>query len=67
MVRFNLRHVKFLIANYALQVHADASTFAEGLSKKEVYAQVLDQAKALFEGQRNWVSDPHNPDSHSTF
>ncbi|KAF1962145.1 GAF domain-like protein [Byssothecium circinans] len=36
-------------------VHADASSFAEGLSKKEVYAQVLEQAKTLFEGQRNWV------------
>ncbi|KAF2867623.1 GAF domain-like protein [Massariosphaeria phaeospora] len=38
-------------------VHAEASTFAEGLSKKEVYGQVLEQAKALFEGQRNWVTD----------
>jgi hypothetical protein len=37
------------------KVHADSSTFAEGMSKKEVYAQVLEQAKALFEGQRNWV------------
>jgi len=39
------------------QVHADASAFAEGLSKKEVYAQVLEQARILFDGQRNWVSD----------
>lgn len=37
------------------KVHADSSAFAEGLSKKEVYAQVLEQAKLLFEGQRNWV------------
>lgn len=42
------------------QVHADASAFAEGLSKKEVYAQVLEQARILFDGQRNWVSR-HKP------
>ncbi|KAF2005565.1 GAF domain-like protein [Amniculicola lignicola CBS 123094] len=41
-----------------MQVHADASTFASGLTKKEVYAQVLEQAKALFDGQRNWVCPP---------
>jgi L-methionine (R)-S-oxide reductase len=37
-------------------VHAEASTFGEGLSKKEVFEQVLEQASALFDGQRNWVS-----------
>lgn len=37
------------------QVHAESSTFAEGMSKKEVYAQVIEQARALFEDQRNWV------------
>jgi hypothetical protein len=37
------------------QVHADASDFAEGMTKKEVYAQVLEQARILFDGQRNWV------------
>ncbi|KAF2126797.1 GAF domain-like protein [Dothidotthia symphoricarpi CBS 119687] len=36
-------------------VHADASAFADGMSKKDVYAQVLEQAHALFDGQRNWV------------
>ncbi|KAF1927717.1 GAF domain-like protein [Didymella exigua CBS 183.55] len=36
-------------------VHADASAFADGLTKQEVYAQVLEQARALFDGQRNWV------------
>ncbi|KAH7385896.1 GAF domain-like protein [Pyrenochaeta sp. MPI-SDFR-AT-0127] len=41
-------------------VHADSSTFAEGLSKKDVYAQVLEQAKLLFEGQRNWVCNFSN-------
>ncbi|KAF2122870.1 GAF domain-like protein [Lophiotrema nucula] len=29
--------------------------FKEGVTKKEVYAQVLEQAIALFEGQKNWV------------
>lgn len=38
-------------------MHADSSHFAEGLTKKEVYEQVLEQAQALFDGQRNWVSD----------
>ncbi|KAF2822032.1 GAF domain-like protein [Ophiobolus disseminans] len=37
-------------------VHADSSSYREGLSKREVYAQVLEQARVLFEGQRNWVS-----------
>ncbi|KAJ4351155.1 uncharacterized protein N0V89_006494 [Didymosphaeria variabile] len=39
-------------------VHADSSHFADGMSKKEVYAQVLEQAKVLFDGQRNWVRMP---------
>jgi L-methionine (R)-S-oxide reductase len=37
-------------------VHAEASTFVEGLSKEEVFEQVFEQASALFDGQRNWVS-----------
>lgn len=37
-------------------MHADSSHFKDGLSKKEVYAQVLEQARILFDGQRNWVS-----------
>ena len=37
-------------------MHADSSNFADGMSKKEVYAQVLEQARALYDGQRNWVS-----------
>ncbi|KAF3047088.1 hypothetical protein E8E12_011126 [Didymella heteroderae] len=40
-------------------VHADASAFADGLSKHEVYAQVLEQARALFDGQRNWFADEY--------
>ncbi|KAH8724090.1 GAF domain-like protein [Phaeosphaeriaceae sp. PMI808] len=36
-------------------VHADASSFRAGLSKKEVYAHVLEQAELLFQGQRNWI------------
>lgn len=38
-----------------LQVHADASTFATGVSKSEAYEQVIDQMKGLLDGQRNWV------------
>lgn len=38
-----------------MQVHAESSTFARGLSKAETYAQILEQAKHLFEDQKNWV------------
>ena len=38
------------------KVHADSSNFASGVSKQEAYEQILEQAKALFEDQRNWVS-----------
>ena len=44
------------MAQDAVQVHAEASTFADGLSKSEAYSQVIEQAKALFEDQRNWVN-----------
>ncbi|PNP43912.1 hypothetical protein TGAMA5MH_04196 [Trichoderma gamsii] len=37
------------------QVHADASNFAEGVTKDDAYEQVLLQAEGLFYGQRNWV------------
>jgi hypothetical protein len=37
------------------KVHADSSNFAEGVTKEEAYNQVIEQAEALFEGQRNWV------------
>ncbi|GAW19813.1 hypothetical protein ANO14919_093040 [Xylariales sp. No.14919] len=36
-------------------VHADASNFAEGVTKEGAYEQVLLQAEGLFDGQRNWV------------
>ncbi|CCF40457.1 hypothetical protein CH063_11019 [Colletotrichum higginsianum] len=36
-------------------VHADASNFANGVTKEEAYEQVLLQAEGLFDGQRNWV------------
>lgn len=38
------------------QVHADASNFEDGVSKEEVYEQILMQAEGLCHGQRNWVS-----------
>ncbi|KAK8048737.1 GAF protein [Apiospora phragmitis] len=36
------------------RVHADASNFAEGVTKQQAYDQVLLQAEGLFDGQRNW-------------
>ncbi|KAH6845131.1 GAF domain-like protein [Chaetomium sp. MPI-CAGE-AT-0009] len=36
-------------------VHADASNFAQGVTKEEAYQQVLQQAEGLFYEQRNWV------------
>ncbi|KAI1203380.1 GAF domain-like protein [Nemania serpens] len=41
-------------------VHADASNFAEGVTKEESYEQVLLQAEGLFDGQRNWVCNLAN-------
>lgn len=41
-------------------VHADASTFEENVTKEEAYKQVLEQAEALFDGQRNWVCNLSN-------
>ncbi|KAF7887583.1 hypothetical protein EAF00_009877 [Botryotinia globosa] len=37
-------------------VHADSSTFKADISKAEAYAQVLDEARGLIDGQRNWVN-----------
>ncbi|KAI0110827.1 GAF domain-like protein [Nemania sp. FL0031] len=41
-------------------VHADASNFAEGVTKKEAYEQILLQAEGLLDGQRNWVCNLAN-------
>ncbi|KAI0528121.1 GAF domain-like protein [Xylaria bambusicola] len=41
-------------------VHADASNFAEGVTKEQAYEQVLLQAEGLFDGQRNWVCNLAN-------
>ncbi|KAI8629955.1 GAF domain-like protein [Xylariaceae sp. FL1651] len=41
-------------------VHADASNFAEGVTKESAYEQVLLQAEGLFDGQRNWVCNLAN-------
>ncbi|EYE91283.1 GAF domain-containing protein [Aspergillus ruber CBS 135680] len=40
--------------------HADSSYFAPGLSKDEVYTQMIEQARGLIYGQRNWVSNLSN-------
>jgi hypothetical protein len=57
MVRFATdfydRVTKLLTRQF--QVHADSSNFADGVGKKEAYEQVIEQATALFDGQRNWV------------
>ena len=45
-----------LTSDLAIQVHADASNFQEGITKEQAYEQVLLQAEGLFDGQRNWVS-----------
>lgn len=39
------------------KVHAESSTFAAGITKAQAYAQVLEQAVALMDGQRNWVCE----------
>merc|ERR1712070_1106180 len=41
-------------------VHADSSTFNSGVSKSQAYEQVLEQARALFDGQRNWICNTAN-------
>ncbi|KAK7509734.1 GAF domain-like protein [Phyllosticta citriasiana] len=41
-------------------VHAESSTFARGITKAQAYAQVLEQAAALMDGQRNWVCNLSN-------
>ncbi|KAJ5306038.1 hypothetical protein N7508_005053 [Penicillium antarcticum] len=40
--------------------HADSSYFAPGLTKADVYTQLLDQTQGLLDGQRNWVSNLSN-------
>ncbi|KAH6697133.1 GAF domain-like protein [Plectosphaerella plurivora] len=41
-------------------VHADASNFAQGVTKAEAYEQVLLQAEGLFFEQTNWVCNLAN-------
>ncbi|KAH7092006.1 GAF domain-like protein [Paraphoma chrysanthemicola] len=48
---------------FTRKVHADSSSFRTGMSKKEVYAQVLEQARVLFDGQRNWICNFSNTSS----
>ncbi|KKA24373.1 GAF domain nucleotide-binding protein [Rasamsonia emersonii CBS 393.64] len=40
--------------------HADSSFFPAGSSKEQVYQLLLEQARGLLEGQRNWVSNLAN-------
>ncbi|TVY89059.1 Free methionine-R-sulfoxide reductase, partial [Lachnellula willkommii] len=48
---------------YKSQVHAEASNFASDVTKEEAYKQVLTQATALLDGQRNWVLNLANTSS----
>ncbi|QUC23047.1 uncharacterized protein UV8b_07288 [Ustilaginoidea virens] len=41
-------------------VHADASRFADGVTKSDAYEQVLLQAEGLMTDQRNWVCNLAN-------
>ncbi|KAI5821001.1 GAF domain-like protein [Pyronema omphalodes] len=41
-------------------VHADATNFEKGITRDEAYRQVLENAEALIEGQRNWVCNLAN-------
>ncbi|KAI0134385.1 GAF domain-like protein [Xylariales sp. AK1849] len=41
-------------------VHADASKFADGVTKQQAYEQVLAQAEGLFDDQRHWVCNLAN-------
>ena len=43
------------LAKPKIKVHADATTFKLDVTKQEAYAQVLEQAAALFSDERNWV------------
>lgn len=47
------------------KVHADASKYDSGATKQEIYDQVLEQAEALFKGQRNWVKPSRTQSLHS--
>ena len=40
--------------------HADATQFPVNLPRSELYSLILDQARALFEDQRNWVVNTAN-------
>ncbi|KAH7326064.1 GAF domain-like protein [Stachybotrys elegans] len=42
------------------QVHADATNFADGITKEDAYEQLLMLAEGLFTGQRNWVCNLSN-------
>ncbi|KAI0156986.1 GAF domain-like protein [Xylariaceae sp. FL1272] len=48
------------ISKFPIMVHADASNFAEGVTKEAAYQQVLSQAEGLFFEQRNWVCNLSN-------
>lgn len=42
-------------AKLSSKPHADSSHFSDKATKQEVFAQLLEETKALIGGQRNWV------------
>ncbi|KXT18905.1 hypothetical protein AC579_3549 [Pseudocercospora musae] len=53
-------HTFFMKSKLLGMVHADSSNFTEGVSKTAAYDQIIEAAKALFDGQRNWVCNAAN-------
>ncbi|KHN96935.1 GAF domain nucleotide-binding protein [Metarhizium album ARSEF 1941] len=51
-----MTRVLTLLTSNHVQVHADASNFADGITKDDAYEHVLMQAEGLFTDQRNWQS-----------
>ncbi|CAG8962417.1 hypothetical protein HYFRA_00014046, partial [Hymenoscyphus fraxineus] len=48
-------HSSTLHVKDTTMVHADAANFEEGKGKEEVYRRLIEEAEALFLGERNWV------------
>lgn len=49
--------VTTLLTYYQIKVHADATNFAEGATKADMYQAMLLQVSGLIHGQRNWVRE----------
>lgn len=60
MVRVTIQTPPMCVLNFLppVQPHADASRFSDDVTKAAAYKQVIDETKALCEGQTNWVDAP---------